>query len=110
MNGIVPTPFADRPATPYWSPRGPWGGSLKGMGDVTAPEVLQAITAGSVAATQVLQGGVMGYQCPVGYAYSPTAQSCIPTGAIGGTVSASGNSGLLLLLLAGAALFFMRNR
>ena len=80
------------------------------MGDITAPEVLNAITAGSVAATEVLQGGVLGYQCPIGYAFSPAAQACLPTGALSGTVSASGNSGLLILLLAGAAFFFLRNR
>ena len=110
MNGMVPTPFADRPATPYWSPRGPWGGSLQGIGDITAPEVLQAITAGSVAASQVINGGTIGYQCPAGYAYQPATGSCAPMGALSGTVSASGNSGLLILLIAGAALFFMRNR
>ena len=69
-------------------------------------EVLKAITAGSVAATQSLYPyQVPAGTCPVGMVFNPQFGTCQP--GVAGTFQASGNSGLILLLIAGVVIFFM---
>lgn len=115
----VDTPFPERPATPYWDPRGVfasgnWGSGLPqdlgapGIGSLgdqqTTVRVLDAITAGSMAAERSLVNPY-GYAgaCPVGTVLNPTMGVCQP----GGTVTASASSGVLILAAIGVALFFM---
>lgn len=104
----IQTPFANRPPTPFWSPLGPMGGGLAGLGDEqTAVRVLDAITAGAGAAERTLiypySGGVGPGVCPVGTVLNQQTWTCQP----GGTVTASASSGVLILAAVGAVLFFM---
>jgi hypothetical protein len=126
----IDTPFPDRPATPFWDPRGQPG--LAGLGDYTlsngqacdpglmgpvlcqdsTQRILQAIAAGSAAASQTLGAPLITGQssyalpCPAGLIYNPATLTCTP----GVTATASANSGMILLLIAGAVLFFMSRR
>lgn len=112
----VQTPFPDRPATPNWSTRGEfasgrWGSGLPedlglaGLGDEqTTARVLNAITAGSVAAERSLMWPGGYGSCPMGTVPNPSSGMCEP----GGTVSASASPGALVVLVGvGALLFFM---
>ena len=101
----VQTPFPGRPATPFWDPRGKTG--MAGLGD-TATDVLNAIAAGSIAAERTLVGGQYVSTCPVGMVYNPTLALCQP--GVSGTVTASGNSGLLILVGIGVLIFMMARR
>jgi hypothetical protein len=124
----IDTPFPERPPTPFWDPRGPMG-----MGDFTlangaacdpgimgpalcqdsTARILQAIAAGSAAASQTLGTPLITGQssyaqpCPAGLVYNPATLTCTP--GVGLQVSSSGN-GMILLLIAGAVLFFMSRR
>jgi hypothetical protein len=74
--------------------------------------ILQAIAAGSVAASNAIVGpsitGPSSYaSCPVGTIFNPSTLTCQP--GVGVQASASG-SGMMLLLIAGAVLFFMSRR
>jgi hypothetical protein len=71
--------------------------------DSTA-RILNAITAGTVAATQTLTGPSSYAVCAPGMVYNPSTLTCQP--GVGVQASASG-SGLILFLIAGAVLFFM---
>jgi hypothetical protein len=128
----IETPFPDRPATPFWDPRGQQPG-MAGLGDYslsngqpcdpglmgpvlcqdTTQRILQAIAAGTATAAQVAAGtplitGQSSYaNCPVGTIYNPSTLTCQP--GVGLQASASGN-GMILLLIAGAVLFFMSRR
>ena len=129
----IETPFPDRPATPFWDPRGQQPG-MAGLGDYslsngqpcdpglmgpvlcqdTTQRILQAIAAGTATAAQVAAGsplitGQSSYAqpCPAGLVYNPATLTCTP--GVGLQVSSSGN-GMILLLLAGAVLFFMSRR
>jgi hypothetical protein len=128
----IDTPFPDRPATPFWDPRAEQPG-MAGLGDYTLSNgqacdpglmgpvlcqdstvrILNAITAGSAAAAQNLGTPLITGQssyaqpCPAGLLYNPSTLTCTP--GVGVQVSSSGN-GMLLLLIAGAVLFFMSMR
>jgi hypothetical protein len=75
--------------------------------------ILQAIAAGTATAAQQIAGaplitGQSSYaNCPVGTIYNPATLTCQP--GVGVTASASG-SGMILLLIAGAVLFFISRR
>lgn len=122
----IDTPFPERPATPYWDPRGPMG--MVGLGDYTTANglpcdpgilgpglcqdstvrILNAITAGAVAGTQQLTGPSSYAACPAGTIFNPSTMMCQPGVQV--NAQASGN-GLVILLIAGAFLFYMsRNR
>jgi hypothetical protein len=98
----VETPFPQRPATPFWDPRGPMG--MAGFGD-TAVDVLNAVTAGAGAAERSLIYGQAypGAGCPIGTVLNYQSGTCQP----GGTVTASASSGVWILVAIGVALFFM---
>jgi hypothetical protein len=127
---FVSTPFPERPATPFWDPRGPMGMGALGdytlangqacdpglMGPVVCQDstqrILNAIAAGSVAASQTLGTPLITGQssyanCPAGLVYNPATLTCTP--GVGLQVSSSGN-GMILLLIAGVAIFFMMRR
>jgi hypothetical protein len=72
----------------------------------SAARILNAITAGTVAATQTLTGPSSYAACGPGMIYNPNTLTCQP----GVAVQASGNGGFLLLLVAGAVLYFMARR
>ncbi len=72
------------------------------MGDTTTT-ILDAATAGLVAADRSLNLQTGGY-CPAGMIYNPALGVCQPGVCV--TASAGGN-GMVLLLIAGAVLFFM---
>lgn len=99
----VDTPFPQRRATPWLVSSRPT--PLSGLGDETS-QILNAITAGSIAANNTLNPPVM--MCPAGTIFNPQIGVCQP--GVTGTVSASGSSGLLILLALGAAAFFMMRR
>ncbi len=75
--------------------------------------ILSAIAAGTATAAQVAAGqslmtGPSSYaSCQPGLVYNPATLTCQP--GVGLQVSSSGN-GMLLLLIAGAVLFFMSRR
>jgi hypothetical protein len=73
----------------------------------SAARILNAITAGTVAATQTLTGPSSYAVCSPGMIFNPNTLTCQPGVAV--NASASG-SGMLLLLIAGAVLFFMSRR
>ncbi len=74
--------------------------------------ILNAIAAGTATAAQQIAGaplitGQSSYaNCPVGTIYNPATLTC----QAGVTATASANSGMILLLIAGAVLFFMSRR
>ncbi len=68
--------------------------------------ILNAITAGAVAGTQTLTGPSSYATCPAGTIFNPATMMCQP----GVTATASANSGMILLLIAGAVMFFMMRR
>lgn len=97
----VDTPFPQRPATPFWDPRGRVG--MAGLG-VDASSVLNAITQGSIAAQRSLLYGQPGYGggvCPIGTIFNMDTGTCQP----GGTVSASASSGVWILVAIGLGLY-----
>ncbi len=119
----ISTPFPDRPPIPLLT-RG-----MGGLGDYTLSNgqacdpglmgpvlcqdstvrIINAIAAGTATAAQIAAGntlGVSGANCPIGTIYNPSTLSCQP----GVGVSATANSGMILLLIAGAVLFFMARR
>jgi len=112
----VDTPFPNRPATPFWDPRGVfasgnWGSGLPedlglaGLGDgqQTAARVLDVITAGAGAAERSLFYPRGGGSCPIGMVFNPEVWACQP----GGTVTASASPGGVLIIIAiGLGLFF----
>ena|SRR5579864_5879679 len=74
--------------------------------------ILNAIAAGAGAAagavgTPLITGQSSYANCPAGTIYNPATLTCQP--GVGVQASASGN-GLILLLIAGAVLFFMSRR
>ena len=74
--------------------------------------ILNAIAAGAGAAAQTVGSPLITGQssyanCPVGTIYNPATLTCVP--GVGVQASASG-SGMLLLLIAGAVLFFIARR
>lgn len=74
----------------------------------TAARILTAITAGSIAAQDVIDPGARPYPygvCPPGLVMNPATMQCLP--GVTGTVSASGNGLIWILLAAGAALFLL---
>ena len=119
----ISTPFPVRPPIPLLT-RG-----MGGLGDYTLSNgqacdpglmgpvlcqdstvrIINAIAAGTATAAQIAAGntlGVSGANCPIGTIYNPSTLSCQP----GVGVSATANSGMILLLIAGAVLFFMSRR
>jgi hypothetical protein len=101
----VDVPFPLRPPTPFWDPKGPMGGSLRGLGDVTplatVNTALQDATAAYIATVNAPPLGPNGL--PLVY----NAQ----TGQWTAQGSVSGSSGgMIVLLLIGAAVFFMGRR
>ena len=89
----VETPFPLRPPTPFWDPKGPMGG----IGDV-APLVTTALNDATAAYIATQQPS-----CPAGTTFNPQVGTCQPTVSI-----TAGGNGLMILLLIGAAFFFMR--
>jgi hypothetical protein len=67
----------------------------------TAATVLDAITAGSIAAERSLYGPY----CPVGTVFDPSYGTCLP--GFTGNVTATGSSGVWILVAIGAVLLFM---
>ena len=134
----VNTPFADRPATPFWDPRGRWGGEFAdadspnwarnnaewgrqfGMGD--AADVVGGITSDitdvfrtvyssqpGMYTVQNADGSWTTYRQPIGTAGSlPVGQVNLGT-QVAGKLD-SGSSVLLVLGLAAAAFFIFGRR
>jgi hypothetical protein len=100
----VDVPFPMRPPTPFWDPKGPMGGSLRGIGD-TATGIVDAATAGLVAADRALNLQSGGY-CPAGTVFNPQFGACQQMA----TLTVGGNSGMLILIAIGAVIFFMSRR
>jgi hypothetical protein len=75
----------------------------------TTVRIINAIAAGTATAAQIAAGnslGVSSANCPLGTIYNPATLSCQP----GVTATASANSGMILLLIAGAVVYFMMRR
>ena len=97
----VDTPFPQRLPTPFWSPRGPMG--MQGIGDDVTSITTAALNDATAAYVATQQPS-----CPIGYvAYGSTCQLA---SAVTGSVSASGNPGMLILIAIGAYLLMKGNR
>ena len=101
----VETPFPSRLPTPFWSPRGPMG--MMGMGDdttigTTVQSALTDATAAYIATVNAPQQvGVSATGAPITYnpATGLTTVAATPT-------VAANSSGLVMVLIVGALIYF----